>query len=502
MILDLGGATLPRCLKEHHGASDRDIQGRNSARHGDAQQVVARLAHQLVQPCALAAEHQRAGGSEVELVIVGGPALIEADHPDAGLFDLFERPGHVHDAGHGHMLGGPGGRLGSHGAQGSGPAFGADDAVDACAIGRADQRTKVLGVLHAIEREQQRLVAAELRLEEVLEVQQLLGAHHGHNTLVGGCFRELGEVVPRFHAKPDASFAAQGRQLVELGVCAVAGQAYMIKGARSGANSLFHRMQSIQNIHPLQCIGASRYPGWGRELFASMQPPGTLFGRHASFGSSRASEYADMSSVAKTIAAGSNAGSMASAEIATRLKQKDPLLLDQLIVEYQHRLLRYLLYLTGNRELAEDLFQETWMRVLLRGAQFNGNSRFDTWLFTIARNLVIDFRRRRTMASLEEMSEKAEDDRPFEVVSTDPTPFDKYLSRQNSALVAEALLTLEPLHREVLVLRFHEELALEQIATVTGAPLSTVKSRLYRGLAALRPFIQQAISRPAEEARA
>ena len=60
---------------------------------------------------------------------------------------------------------------------------------------------------------------------------------------------------------------------------------------------------------------------------------------------------------------------------------------------------------------------------------------------------------------------------------------------ENSGRVAEALLTLEALHREVLVLRFHEELSLEEISQVTHAPLSTVKSRLYRGLAALRPRI-------------
>ena len=182
---------------------------------------------------------------------------------------------------------------------------------------------------------------------------------------------------------------------------------------------------------------------------------------------------------------------MERAVVAQRLKRQDPSLLDELIVEYQHRLLRYLLYLTSNRELAEDLFQETWMRVLVRGAQFKGDSRFDTWLFTIARNLVIDYRRRRTMASLEELAEAADDDRPFEIASNEPTPFDRYLTRQNGQLVAEALLTLDPLHREVLVLRFHEELALEEIAAVTGAPLSTVKSRLYRGLAALRPRISE-----------
>jgi len=99
--------------------------------------------------------------------------------------------------------------------------------------------------------------------------------------------------------------------------------------------------------------------------------------------------------------------------IADGLKRQDAGLLDQLIVRYQHRLLRYLLYLTGNREVAEDLFQEVWMRVLVRGGQFNGQSRFETWLFTIARNLLIDLRRKRTMSSLDELFDAGgDDDRP------------------------------------------------------------------------------------------
>src|ERR1700739_4956054 len=89
--------------------------------------------------------------------------------------------------------------------------------------------------------------------------------------------------------------------------------------------------------------------------------------------------------------------------VSAGLKRQDAGLLDELIVRYQHRLLRYLLYLTSSRELAEDLFQEVWMRVLLRGGQYNGKARFDTWLFTIARNLVIDYRRKRTVASLDEL---------------------------------------------------------------------------------------------------
>ncbi|QHN05285.1 RNA polymerase sigma factor [Granulicella sp. WH15] len=177
--------------------------------------------------------------------------------------------------------------------------------------------------------------------------------------------------------------------------------------------------------------------------------------------------------------------------IARGLKRNDPELLDQLIELYQHRLLRYLLFLTGKREVAEDLFQETWMRVLLRGAQYNGKARFDTWLFTIARNLVIDLSRKRTMVSLDEMSEAGDDERPFEVALDAPSPLEQFATRESRAEVAEVLLRLEPNYREVLVLRFHEEMSLEEIAGVTQAPLSTVKSRLYRGLAALKPEMEQ-----------
>jgi RNA polymerase sigma-70 factor (ECF subfamily) len=180
--------------------------------------------------------------------------------------------------------------------------------------------------------------------------------------------------------------------------------------------------------------------------------------------------------------------------VSAGLKRQDAGLLDELIVRYQHRLLRYLLYLTSNREMAEDLFQEVWMRVLVRGGQFNGQARFDTWLFTIARNLVIDQRRKKTMASLDELFEcGSEDDRPmsFEIADGEPTPFDHLLNLEDRERIAAALMTLDTLYREVLVLRFHEDLSLEEIAKVTRAPLSTVKSRLYRGLAAIKPAMER-----------
>lgn len=177
--------------------------------------------------------------------------------------------------------------------------------------------------------------------------------------------------------------------------------------------------------------------------------------------------------------------------IARGLKRQDAALLDSLIEQYQHRLLRYLLFLTGNRDVAEDLFQETWIRVLLRGAQYNGKARFDTWLFTIARHLVIDLSRKRTVLSLDEMNESEESDRPLELPGKDLSPFEQFEISENRAEVSEALLCLEQTAREVLLLRFYEELSLDEIAGVTGAPLSTIKSRLYRGLAALKPILSK-----------
>lgn len=179
------------------------------------------------------------------------------------------------------------------------------------------------------------------------------------------------------------------------------------------------------------------------------------------------------------------------AAIASGLKVRDTALLDHLIELYQHRLLRYLMFLTGKREVAEDLFQETWMRVLVRGSQYNGKARFDTWLFAIARNLAIDLSRKRKVVSLDEISDPTEDGRGFEIVADGPSPLEQFEGSEDRAEIAAVLLNLEANYREVLTLRFHEEMSLEEIASVTRAPLSTVKSRLYRGLAALKPEIER-----------
>jgi len=177
--------------------------------------------------------------------------------------------------------------------------------------------------------------------------------------------------------------------------------------------------------------------------------------------------------------------------IARGLRRRDPDLLDRLIEQYQHRLLRYLTCLSGNRELAEDLFQETWIRVLERGHQYNGQHEFSTWLFAVARNLTIDQMRKKRHISLDTPAGE-EESAPIDPPDKSPSALDIVAQHEHAERISAALTSIPAEYRETVVLRFQEGLALEEIATVTRTPLGTVKSRLYRGLNLLMPLLKGA----------
>ncbi|HXH48923.1 MAG TPA: sigma-70 family RNA polymerase sigma factor [Terriglobia bacterium] len=177
--------------------------------------------------------------------------------------------------------------------------------------------------------------------------------------------------------------------------------------------------------------------------------------------------------------------------LARGLRRRDPDLLGALIAQYEYRLFRYLLYLTGSEEAARDMFQETWLRVLARGHQYDGVSRFDSWLFSIARHLVIDASRRRKMDSLDELIDSARGGAAHEPRSSkDASPLAEYENTELAARLSSILAHLPAVYREVLLLRFQEDLSLKEIATIIRIPLATVKSRLYRGLDAARALLE------------
>ena len=165
---------------------------------------------------------------------------------------------------------------------------------------------------------------------------------------------------------------------------------------------------------------------------------------------------------------------------AARLRRGDTAGLVGLMGRHQDRLLRYLVRLAGDEAVAEDLFQQTWVKVAERIGRYDRSRPFAPWLFAVARHLALDHLRRRQPASLDEQAE------PEAPATPDADPFARALARQQGARLAAAVAELAPLDREVLALRFEEDLELADLARRLSVPLPTAKARLYRALARLR----------------
>jgi RNA polymerase sigma-70 factor (ECF subfamily) len=178
-------------------------------------------------------------------------------------------------------------------------------------------------------------------------------------------------------------------------------------------------------------------------------------------------------------------------QIARGLRQRDVALLHALVGQYQYRLIRYFTYLVGRRDAVDDLVQETWLRILERGHSYDGQSRFEPWLFTVARNLAFDYMRKRPAFSLDSKDSPEADLESLSPVCRAPSPFEQAARTEDAQRLAHSLQMLEPIFREALVLRFQEDLSLQEMADVIGASVSTVSSRIYRGLAALRAQMEE-----------
>ena len=175
-----------------------------------------------------------------------------------------------------------------------------------------------------------------------------------------------------------------------------------------------------------------------------------------------------------------------------RLRRGDLNALSDLVTRFQNRLYRYLLRMVRQPAEADDLFQQTWLRVVEKIHSFDESRNFDAWLFTLARNLAIDHLRRIRPESLDE---PLADGRHSETVaeripSKDQTPLDHALAAERRTEISEAMAGLPVMYREVLTLRFEEEMKIEEIAQVTAVPLSTAKARLRRSLEQLRDALE------------
>lgn len=162
--------------------------------------------------------------------------------------------------------------------------------------------------------------------------------------------------------------------------------------------------------------------------------------------------------------------------------------LASVIGAHRPRVFRFLLASLRDADLAETLTQETFLRAWTSRASFRGDCSVITWLTRIALNLVRDHTRTHRFQFWRRVSAQAID--PAEIASFLPHPDSPAESRviatEQVALLWKAVDTLSPRQRTIFLLRFIEEMDLSEIASVTGIPLSTVKSHLYRALTNIR----------------
>jgi RNA polymerase sigma-70 factor (ECF subfamily) len=162
--------------------------------------------------------------------------------------------------------------------------------------------------------------------------------------------------------------------------------------------------------------------------------------------------------------------------------------LENIVALYQPRVFRFLLATLRDRDAAESLTQETFLRAWSARDRFREDCSVSTWLIRIALNLARDHTRTNRFRFWKHVSASAVD--VAEVASSVPTREGSaeahLIAQQQVALIWQTVATLSARQRTVFLLRFLEEMEISEIATVTGLPLGTVKSHLYRALAVVR----------------
>jgi len=185
--------------------------------------------------------------------------------------------------------------------------------------------------------------------------------------------------------------------------------------------------------------------------------------------------------------------SAADEQLIQRCRDGDLAALEELLDRYRDRLMAFIYSVVRDYHLAEDIFQETFLRVYRQARAFRAGASFKTWVYTIAVNLCRDALRkakRRPEVSLENGTAVGETDRSRRMIDLiagkDPGPREQAGARELEAILKKELAGLSPEHRQVIILSRLNGLKYREIAEVLGIPSGTVRSRLHYALEQLR----------------
>lgn len=166
--------------------------------------------------------------------------------------------------------------------------------------------------------------------------------------------------------------------------------------------------------------------------------------------------------------------------------QGDQQAFEHLYARYHEAIMRlFEIRLAGDKEAAADLVQETFIKVYLHLDAYADEYSFGQWVYTIARNTLVDYLRRRT----DDISIDSAVRTPLSPIATTPTPEESVIQSQRRAHFEASLAELSEDYRRIIELRFIDEYSYEEIAEKLGRPINTIKTQIRRAKAAVSRMI-------------
>lgn len=174
-------------------------------------------------------------------------------------------------------------------------------------------------------------------------------------------------------------------------------------------------------------------------------------------------------------------------QLILQFQKEDKGAFGEIVLRYKDRLVNFLFRFTGNRESAEDISQETFLKLYKNKDKYTEIAKFSTWLYTIALNEARSNYRKEKKHSAVSINEFYEDSHSdYQISSNEYNPEDEANAETEAFYIQKAINSLNEKHREIIILRDIEDLDYEEIAATLNIPLGTVRSRINRARESLK----------------
>jgi RNA polymerase sigma-70 factor (ECF subfamily) len=177
--------------------------------------------------------------------------------------------------------------------------------------------------------------------------------------------------------------------------------------------------------------------------------------------------------------------------LARLARKGDETAFAELVELYKDRMYHLGYRMLGNRQEAEDVVQDTFLRVYSNLEKYDETQKFSTWIYRICTNLCIDrLRRKKPSYSLDsELADGEGNDWYGMLASSDPTPENQLVLTETQEMIREAIDSLPAKYKSVIILKYLQDLSLQEISDILKLPVTTVKTRVHRGREFLRKIM-------------